>query len=290
MTKVLVTGSNGQVGRALLKSVPAGFAAVGLTRAQLNIIDPQSITNTIDSHRPDLIINTAAYTAVDEAQSNPGAAEAANAVAPGNLAAAAARVGARFIHLSTDFVFDGTASRPYPVDAPTHPLSVYGTTKRDGEERVRQQLPDRSVILRTAWVYASEGNNFVRTMLRTMAARGTVRVVADQFGTPTSADSLAAVLWSLAAAPGVNGTYHWTDAGVATWYDFAVAIAEEAAAMGCLPAQVRVDPISTHEYPTPARRPAFGVLDKSAILAKLPLTMHHWRSRLRTVLREIPHA
>ncbi|HEV7442761.1 MAG TPA: dTDP-4-dehydrorhamnose reductase, partial [Steroidobacteraceae bacterium] len=198
--------------------------------------------------------------------------------------------GARLLHLSTDFVFDGLASKPYATDAATNPQSAYGRTKQAGEEAIRQAIPDDSVILRTAWVYAAEGNNFVRTMLRVMAAKGAVRVVADQVGTPTAAHSLAEVIWALAARPDVSGTYHWTDAGVASWYDFAVAIAEESAVIGLLPAGVRVDAIATEDYPTPAKRPSYSVLDKRLLLAKLSVSAHHWRNNLRTVLAEMANA
>jgi dTDP-4-dehydrorhamnose reductase len=288
--KVVITGANGQVGRALLKSVPAKVDAVGLLRADLDIGDAQAVMSLIQLQRPDLIINAGAYTAVDKAESEPELAERANTTGPLNLAVAAGATGARLLHLSTDFVFDGTASKPYATDAPTNPQSTYGRTKRGGEEAVRQTLPDKSVVLRTAWVYAAEGNNFVRTMLRLMAAKGAVRVVADQIGTPTAAHSLAEVIWALAARPDVTGTYHWTDAGVASWYDFAVAIAEESAVIGLLPAEVRVDAIATEEYPTPAKRPGYSVLDKRSLLAKLSVPARHWRSNLRTVLREISNA
>jgi dTDP-4-dehydrorhamnose reductase len=288
--KVMITGANGQVGRALLKSVPAQVNAAGLAREELDIRDMQSVMGSIQSQRPDLIINTGAYTAVDKAESEPELAERANTTGPHNLAVAAAATGARLLHLSTDFVFDGMASRPYGTDAPTNPQSTYGRTKRGGEEAVRRVLPDKSVVLRTAWVYAAEGNNFVRTMLRLMASKGAVRVVADQIGTPTAAHSLAEVIWALAARPDVSGTYHWSDAGVASWYDFAVAIAEESAMIGLLPAEVRVDAIATEEYPTPAKRPSYSVLDKRSLLAKLSVPARHWRSNLRTVLREISNA
>jgi dTDP-4-dehydrorhamnose reductase len=288
--KVIITGANGQVGRALLRSVPAQVSAAGLAHAQLDVGDAQAVMGSIQSQRPDLIINAGAYTAVDKAESEPEAAERANTAGPHNLAVAAAAVGARLLHLSTDFVFDGMASKPYGTDAPTNPQSTYGRTKRGGEEAVRRELPERSVILRTAWVYAAEGNNFVRTMLRVMAAKGAVRVVADQIGTPTAAHSLAEVIWALAARPDVSGIYHWTDAGVASWYDFAVAIAEESAVIGLLPAEVRVDAIATEEYPTPAKRPSYSVLDKRSLLAKLTVSARHWRSNLRTVLREISNA
>jgi dTDP-4-dehydrorhamnose reductase len=217
-------------------------------------------------------------------------AERANATGPRNLALAARDSGARLLHISTDFVFDGLASRPYRTDAVANPQSTYGRTKRGGEEAVLQVLPDRSVVLRTAWVYAAEGSNFVRTMLRLMGSKGHVRVVADQVGTPTAATSLAEVIWALADRPDVSGIHHWTDLGVASWYDFAVAIAEESAAIGLLPAGVRVDPIATEEYPTPARRPPYSVLDKRSLSAVLPISAAHWRAQLRAVLREIADA
>jgi dTDP-4-dehydrorhamnose reductase len=288
--KVIITGAHGQVGRALLKSVPAHVAAIGLAHGELDIGDVRGVMDSIQSQRPDLIINAGAYTAVDKAESEPQVAERANTAGPHNLALAAAAAGARLLHLSTDFVFDGMASKPYGTDAPTNPQSTYGRTKRGGEEAVLRELPARSVVLRTAWVYAPQGNNFVRTMLRVMAAKGAVRVVADQIGTPTAAHSLAEVIWALAARPDVSGIYHWTDAGVASWYDFAVAIAEESVAMGLLPAEVRVDAIATEEYPTPAKRPSYSVLDKRALLAKLTVPARHWRTNLRTVLTEISNA
>jgi dTDP-4-dehydrorhamnose reductase len=289
-SKVLVTGANGQVGRALLKTAPPDMTALPLTRAELDIGDSQAVLKCVQSHQPDLIINTAAYTAVDRAESEPQLAERGNSSGPRYLAVAAAAVGARLLHISTDFVFDGTGSRPYATDAPTNPLSVYGRTKLAGEQVVRQMLPDRSVVVRTAWVYAAEGANFVRTMLRVMAAKGSVRVVADQVGSPTAADSLATALWAIAARPELNGIYHWTDLGVASWYDFAVAIAEEAALLGLLPRGIRVEAIATEEYPTPAKRPAYSVLDKRSLQAQLTLQAQHWRSNLRSVLKEIANA
>jgi dTDP-4-dehydrorhamnose reductase len=288
--RVMITGANGQVGRALLKTVPAEVTAIALARADLDIGDPQAVINMTQSHKPDLIINTGAYTAVDKAESEPEAAERANAIGPHNLALAADQAGARLVQLSTDFVFDGMASRPYSPDAPPNPQSTYGRTKRAGEEAVARMLPARSVVLRTAWVYAAEGNNFVRTMLRLMGAKGAVRVVADQVGTPTAASSLAEVIWALAARPDVSGIHHWTDAGVASWYDFAVAIAEESAALGLLPSGVRVDAITSEEYPTPARRPSYSVLDKRSLLATLSVPPRHWRTNLRAVLQQIANA
>jgi dTDP-4-dehydrorhamnose reductase len=287
--KVLITGAGGQVGRALLDSVPPGTEAVGVSHAQLDIAAAGAVAECMRQHRPEVIINTAAYTAVDRAESEPQLAERVNAEGPRQLAVAARDIGARLIHLSTDFVFDGQASFPYRPDAPTHPLSVYGKTKLAGEQAVTASLPDRAVVLRTAWVYAATGKNFLLTMLRLMGANGSVRVVADQVGTPTAAASLADVIWRMIELPGLRGVHHWTDAGVASWYDFAVAIAEEAALLGLLPKTVTVTPIRTQDYPTPAGRPHYSVLDKTSLM-QLGLAPVHWRQSLRAVLAEIRNA
>jgi dTDP-4-dehydrorhamnose reductase len=287
MPKVLITGAGGQVGRILLESAPANWNAVGFTRKDLDIGNQSAVVATIHSQRPDLILNAGAYTAVDKAESEPEAAERINSAGPRHLALAAREVGARLIHISTDFVFDGHGSRPYQPAAATNPQGVYGRTKRHGEEAVLEVLHDNSVILRTAWVYAAEGNNFVRTMLRLMGSKGHVRVISDQIGTPTSARSLVNAIWAVAERPSVRGIHHWTDLGVASWYDFAVAIAEEAVILGLVPADVRVDPISTEEYPTPAKRPAYSVLDKRSLLEALAIPAQHWRTNLRSVLREL---
>jgi dTDP-4-dehydrorhamnose reductase len=282
--RVLITGAQGQVGRCLLASAPAGVTAIGLTRAQLDVGDADAVTQAIQAHAPAVIINAAAYTAVDRAENEVDAARRVNGLGPRHLARAARACGARLLHISTDFVFDGKASVPYAPDAPTAPLGTYGLTKLEGEQAVRELAPDSSVVLRTAWVYAAQGANFLRTMLRVMGEKRQVRVVADQIGTPTSADSLAGVLWALASRPDIIGVQHFTDAGVASWYDFAVAIAEEATLLGLLAPGVRVSAIATVDYPTPARRPGYSVLDKRALLSALALEPDHWRVRLRRVL------
>ena len=287
--RTLLTGAAGQVGRMLLATVPKGVEAIACTHGDLDITDAAAVRERILRERPALIVNAAAYTAVDKAESQPEAACAINAEGPRHLAAAARASGARLIHLSSDFVFDGQGSSPYRPEAPTRPLSVYGTTKRDGERAVLEALPDRSVIVRTAWVYAAAGANFLHTMLRLMRERGAVRVVADQVGTPTAARPLAEALWQIAARPQIRGIHHWTDAGVASWYDFAVAIAEEGGALGLLPPAVSVTPIATEDYPTPARRPPYSVLDKRS-LTSLGLAPRHWRVRLREVMGELAHA
>lgn len=285
--KVLLTGCRGQVGRALSGLRPAAAEIIALDRDALDISDRTAVEARVRAEQPELIINCAAYTAVDKAESEPELARSVNVNGPANLAEAALAIQARMIHLSTDFVFDGTATTPYRPDADTHPLSVYGTTKRNGEREVLQRLPDAAVILRTSWVYAAEGQNFVLTMLRLMQELPELRIIADQVGSPTSANSIAEVVWELAARPELSGILHWTDSGVASWYDFAVAIAEEAMAAGLLEAMPTVLPIGTSDYPTPARRPAFSVLDKSAIIDAIGIVPRHWRANLRRVIGEL---
>jgi len=286
--KVLITGADGQVGKLLCRSAPANARVSACSRALLDVGDEAAVRGRVRELRPDVIINAAAYTAVDRAEAEAEPAGRVNALGPAYLAAAAGETGARLIHISTDFVFDGAASTPYRPESPTNPLSMYGRTKRDGEQAVLSLLPARSVIVRTAWVYAAEGHNFLHTMLRLMRERGAVRVVADQVGTPTAAGPLAEALWRIAGTD-VTGVHHWTDAGVASWYDFAVAIAEEAAALGLMSPHVTVTPIATADYPTPARRPAYSVLDKSSLRA-LGLEPVHWRRSLRAVLEEVQGA
>jgi dTDP-4-dehydrorhamnose reductase len=233
-----------------------------------------------------VIVNAAAYTAVDRAETEKDRAHAVNATGAANVAIAASEAGARLIHVSTDFVFDGRSPLPYRPEDAVAPLSEYGRSKLAGEEGVRAALGESALILRTAWLHAAGGPNFVLTMLRLMKERGSVRVVSDQIGTPTWARGLAAAIWRAAPLTGFSGTHHWTDAGVASWYDFAVAIAEEGQAANLLPSGVLVEPIRTEDYPTPARRPASSVLDKTSAWSVLG-TSPHWRVHLREMLRDI---
>lgn len=280
--KALILGAGGQVGRALGATAPDGTTVIALDRTGCDIGEPAQIERAIAGAGADIVFNAAAYTAVDRAESEPDAAERLNGLAPPLIAEAARRAGARLVHISTDFVFDGKAARPYrPDDAPA-PLSVYGRTKLAGESGLG---PD-ALIVRTAWVYAATGANFVATMIRLMRDRERLGVVADQIGTPTSATSLAGALWALVAA-GAKGIHHYTDAGVASWYDFAVAIEEEGRAACLLDRPTAVDPIATADYPTAATRPAFAVLDKSATWAALGAAPPHWRVNLRAVLRDM---
>lgn len=285
--KVLITGANGQLGRALAAGAANRYHLVLADRAALDLTESERIASFIRAESPDIVINAAAYTAVDKAESESVLARGINAVAPGLIAESVKAIGAFMVHISTDFVFDGNASRPYRPADPTAPLSVYGLTKRDGETAVTKVLPDTSyLILRTAWVYSADGNNFVKTMLHLMRERDSVGVVGDQFGTPTWARSLASAVW-LCIEKKLSGIHHWTDAGAASWYDFAVAIQEEAAALGMLRQGVELRQIATADYPTPARRPAFSVLDKTVTWSVLGQQPPHWRQQLRRMLQEL---
>ncbi|RMB25750.1 dTDP-4-dehydrorhamnose reductase [Sphingomonas sp. PP-F2F-G114-C0414] len=280
--KALIVGSKGQLGRGLAMTAPEGVEIVGHDIDTLDITDATSVDAAVAAEKPDLILNAAAYTAVDKAESDEDTAYAVNATAVGLLADAASTHGARLVHVSTDFVFDGQTGTPYAPSAATNPLGAYGRTKLAGE----QLAGDSALIVRTAWVYAPTGGNFVRTMIRLMNDRSEVRVVADQIGTPTYAPGLAAALWTMADKQ-VTGIHHYTDAGAASWYDFAVAIQEEALAAGLLSKQVPVIPIGTSDFPTPAQRPSYSVLDKTSTFVALGGPTAHWRTNLRTMIAGI---
>lgn len=282
--KVLVTGAGGQLGQELVLAAPVGVTLVALGSAQCDVGDRAQVAAVLARTQPDVIINAAAYTAVDRAEADAAAAERTNARGPANLAAESG--GARLLHVSTDFVFDGDRGHPWKTDDAPRPLSVYGRTKLAGEAPVLA-LGERGLVLRTSWVYSRFGGNFVKTMLRLMAERGQVGVVADQVGAPTWARGLADALWRAAAQAPVHGVHHWRDAGVASWYDLAVAIAEEALSLGLLGKAAIVTPIGTRDYPVPARRPAFSVLDCTASWQALQTTPPHWRSQLRSMLIDL---
>jgi dTDP-4-dehydrorhamnose reductase len=283
--KVLVLGGAGQVARAVAQSVPAHHQVKALMRAELDIADEAAIARVLENFSPQWLVNGAAYTAVDRAEDEPTQAFAINDTAVGVLATAASRVGCRMLHLSTDFVFDGRSNRAYlPSDRP-NPLSVYGDSKRGGEEKLLSA--NGGLVLRTAWVYAASGRNFVLTMLRLMNERDRVNVVCDQIGAPTWASSIAGAIWGLIDVDAPAGIYHWTDLGVASWYDFAVAIRDEALARGLLSRAVPVGPIPSSDYPTRARRPAFSVLNTADTRALIKAPARHWRHNLGMMLDEL---
>jgi dTDP-4-dehydrorhamnose reductase len=281
--RIAVTGSMGQVASSLAEVAGPAFEIVLLGRRVFLLEDRAAVLAGLRAARPDVVINAAAYTAVDKAEAEEGAALAVNGEGAGHVAEAAARIGAPVLHLSTDYVFDGTLGRPYREDDPPAPQSAYGRSKLLGERLVAERCAD-SVILRTAWVYSPFGANFVRTMLRLNETRDEVSVVADQRGNPTSALDLAAALLAVAArvredpSPALRGVFHMTGSGEAGWADLAEAIFAEAAARGRR--ATRVKRITTAEYPTPARRPLNSRLDNEKLRRVYGLELPPWRKSL----------
>jgi len=290
--RVLLTGRHGQLGRALVASAPAGLELIATGRGELDLADPGACRAAVEQHRPDWVLNAGAYTAVDRAEAEAELAGAVNAGAPGAFAEALASGGGRLLQVSTDFVFDGEQGHPYAPEQPLRPLGVYGATKAEGERRAAAALPpERLCLLRTSWVYGPVGANFCLTMLRLHRARAAagepLKVVADQVGCPTATAGLAAACWRVIER-GVGGRHHWSDCGAASWYDFAVAIGERAAARGLIDAPALVKPITTADYPTPARRPAYSLLDGSTTRHALELEGQHWQAALTEVLAQVP--
>lgn len=289
--KVLLTGRSGQLGRALQAACPDGIELIACGRAELDLADAAACAAAVDEHRPDWVLNSGAYTAVDRAESEPELAHAVNAAAPAAFATALAASGGRLLQVSTDFVFRGEQGSPYKPDQPVDPIGVYGASKAEGERLARLALePSRLLLLRTSWVYGPVGSNFCLTMLRLhrkqAAAGAPLRVVADQVGCPTATSTLAAACWR-AIERDCSGVHHWSDAGAASWYDFASAIGELGVAAGLLETAAAVEPIRTCDYPTPARRPGYSLLDCSATRTALELPAPHWRTALAAVLAQL---
>lgn len=285
--KILITGAGGQLGWELQRSAPAGCILTCCSSTELDITDAQAIERSLEANTPDAVINAAAYTAVDKAEADADAAMAVNQTGVRNLARASALHGNYLLHISTDFVFDGLANQPYVPSDSTHPLNVYGVTKLAGEHEITAAMPRNWGIIRTGWVYSSHGNNFVKTMLRLMRERPELKVVSDQLGTPTWAAGLASACWACIDGR-LEGKYHWSDAGVASWYDFALAIRTLALEKGLLADCIPVAPIATADYPTAARRPVYSVLDKKQLLAAAPtLRLEHWQLQLSSMLDEL---
>jgi dTDP-4-dehydrorhamnose reductase len=286
--KGLVFGKTGQVASSLAVHLHSLASVSFLDRAQADLSRPLAVRDAIAAAAPDVVINAAAYTDVDGAESEPDLARTINADAPAAMAEACARSGAWLVHYSTDYVFDGSGSEPYSEDAPVSPLSVYGRTKLAGEEAIRG-IHDRHLIFRTSWVYSNTGRNFLNTMLRLAGERDELNIVSDQIGAPTYAGSIGAatddVLRVVAARDSdavAPGTYHMSCAGRTSWHGFACRIFELTGRL----VNIRVNPIPTAEYPTPARRPLFSVLSNEKLARELGVRLDSWEDALRKCLSE----
>lgn len=306
--EILLIGKNGQLGRALAVSLPRVGDVSALGRQELDLADPEEIRRAIRSYRPAIIVNAAAYTAVDQAESEPQLAQVVNALAPAIMAREAKQIGAALVHFSTDYVFDGSKRTPYLETDDPKPQSAYGRTKLAGEQAIQESgVPH--LIFRTAWVYAREGRNFLLTVLRLATQKDTLRIVQDQIGAPTWSREIAAattnVLAQICGRPDalgsfadLSGVYHLTAAGVTSWYGFANAILEEvrrrtpatawfATATGSRPLIAhRIEPITTAEYPTPAKRPPYSVLSNALLERTFDMRLSDWQTQLRALFEE----
>ncbi len=293
--KVLLTGAAGQLGQSLLAARPEGIDLIATSRAELDLSDPEACIAAVHHHRPDWLLNAGAYTAVDQAEKQPQLAMAVNAAAPRAFAEALLDSGGRLLQLSTDFVFNGQQGRPYATDQLRDPLGVYGASKAAGEEAVEDILAGsgRATILRTSWLMGPLGKNFALTILRLHRERDKLGVVGDQVGCPTSTLTLAAACWRLIekgsaeSAAVLPEVLHWSDAGAASWYDVAVAVGQLGQELGLIEQPAEVKSITTADYPTPAERPSYSLLDCVACRKALELEGQHWRSALQDVLQQV---
>lgn len=292
LPKLLLTGRNGQLGLAFCEnwegtSLSEHFNLVRVGRQELDITDSIGVKTFLDELHPSVILNTAAYTRVDDAETNPEEAYKVNDRAVGSLASWCATNSCKMIHLSTDFVFSGSASTPYSVCALTGPLGVYGSSKIAGEEHVLGKLSSSGFVVRTSWLYSEYGHNFVKTMLRLMSENRELSVVNDQIGSPTSVHSLCSFIAKLIGSESAPGIYHFTDGGSLSWYEFAVTIQEMGIELGMLPERSFVIPVQTESYPTAAKRPAYSVLDISISEEVTERAPQDWKRELVKVLKRI---
>ncbi|GHA39828.1 dTDP-4-dehydrorhamnose reductase [Photobacterium aphoticum] len=315
--KILITGKGGQLAWELEQTVPGNVELVSFNALQLDITNQAQVNEVVLAHVPDIIINAAAYTAVDKAETDQETAFAVNDKGSEYLALVCREINAKLIHVSTDFVFDGTKTTPYQSSDTPNPINVYGDSKLQGDIKVSEILGNQATIIRTAWVYSAHGNNFVKTMLRLMEEKDQLGIVYDQVGTPTWAKGLAQMIWQLVEKQGIRNKaqercnkhelpltqelsselssnhepaatlLHWTDAGVASWYDFAVAIQELAIEKGMLEKRIPIRPIPASHYPTPAKRPSFSVIDKTTAEQVSGVETKHWREQLSAMLDEL---
>lgn len=288
---IVVAGATGQLGQTLAqlwaKSPLPQYQLKALDRTELDISEAKTVIAVLSELKPAVIVNAAAYTQVDKAESEARVAHLVNAEAVGRIAAWSAKNSAKLIHISTDFVFDGTRQTPYRADHQTNPLGVYGESKLAGEHKIQTQASQRNAVIRTSWLYSEYGNNFVKTMLRLMGDRDQLSVVNDQISSPTSTHGLAALLFTMISKDSYQGIYHWSDGASISWYEFAQEIQDQAIQEGLLSKAIPINPISTSEYPTPAQRPAYSVLDRSRAVAQFECPALDWKGQLNLVIKEL---
>lgn len=282
--KILLTGASGQLGRCFQDRLPEGWQLHAFGSAELDISNKSQVDEIVASLKPDAIVNAGAYTAVDKAESEPELAARVNTLGPKNLALAARASGAKLVHVSTDYVFDGQGNRPYLETDVTHPLGVYGKTKLDGESEALAALPE-TMVVRTAWVFSEYGNNFVKTMVKLAESRDTLGIVSDQRGCPTYAGDLATALITLLQVDAAGGIYHYGGDREVSWFEFADQIFDIAVAEGRLEKKPALNPMTTDQYPTPAQRPAYSVLDGEKIKS-LGVALSDWDAALKDIIRK----
>lgn len=285
MSKVLVLGKNGQVAKELAQTVPDDIETIFAGRNELDLLQPDLIADFIEKESPDVIINAAAYTAVDKAESDQDAAFCLNYECVQVLVQLCKKLNIRLIHISTDFVFDGSSNVPYKIEDKTSPLGVYGLSKLKGEKTIESGL-ENFVIVRTSWVYSAYGQNFLKTMVNLMKSRDSLGIIYDQVGTPTSAKNIANLLWVIAKSD-VRGLYHYTDAGCASWFDFAQVIYQKAKDLKIFNHDILITPITSEQYPTPAKRPHYSVMDSSVLSNLLNLNRVHWIDAVQSCVDEV---
>lgn len=283
MKNVVITGSKGQLGSSIhaLEAVHPALRFIYADIEQLDLTDKNAVIAFLKANKTDYVLNCAAYTAVDKAEDEPELCDLVNHIGAGNVGEAAALIQAKVIHISTDYVFDGTGYRPYVETDKPCPTSVYGESKRKGEEAIRKACPE-SIIIRTSWLYSEYGNNFVKTMLRLGRERDELSIIYDQTGTPTYAGDLASAMLAIVEAQEfVSGVYHYSNEGVCSWYDFALKTLQVAGI------ECRIHPIESKEYPTKATRPHYSVLNKSKIKSTYGLVIPHWEASLKNMLSHL---
>lgn len=287
---ILVTGASGQLGQTLSRrwgqSPLPNYCLLALDRSELDISQGEQTLAVLSELKPAVIVNAAAYTQVDRAESDSAAAFLVNAEAVGRIAAWVAENDSKLIHISTDFVFDGTSKTPYEIAYQTNPLGVYGASKLAGELQINAAAK-RSAIIRTSWLYSEYGNNFPKTMLRLMGERDQISVVNDQIGSPTSTHGLADLIFAMILQDNYQGLYHWSDGASISWHEFAEEIQIQGVAQGLLDKAIPIAPIATSEYPTPAQRPAYSVLDPSRAKAEFECPSKDWKAQLNRVIKEL---